>query len=285
MSGNKRIPAEKLAHTSFEAPTDDVSLPANVSPNCLEASDQEIEHRLGCGSYVRRGIVVVGPDEEVTEKPFSSGSIGAMVAVFTLVTLLNIALLFHTPQGFPERTWWSIRQLGLGGLGFAVAPAAQVEDDFPADLVQAQERKFKEALVIGYSVDRENVVDGVVVAGVVDRKLQSLGIVRQIPKDARRRLTEILPETVSRGPALAAVMPGPVDGAIDRGQRSRVSDASAPNAEGQPVATPAGDAEPNLSVGIRWVHPRWLCKISYVNSGEGIPTDLKLHWIVRKLRG
>ena len=386
-----QLPTEPPPAKPFEAPTDQVPLPPNVCPNCLATSDKTIEYCESCGFYVRFGVVVGGPEEEEEEKPFPLSSVAAVAATFTVVALINISLLFYTPQGSPERTWWSVRQLALGFLGFAVAHMfcflKQLHDDSDRDLLdfvlrplspwmesarmlpkrlwafvmvtagltamfgsivvlrgipydalftgepvrehqavvnaivaeQAQheeaatledalnnlvgdeglapedpfepdpERLYKDAVIIAYSTDSVGVVERVMVAGAIDNKLKQLGIVHEIPDGARRKLTRVLPETIRETPFLAEATVPETDDSEKEGE-SESNDAAdstndAPQSDDESSTRSADDnAKPKTVGAIKWVRPQWLCRVSYIETGEGIPIELQFHWIVRKLQ-
>ena len=371
-------PADQPIKKPFEAPTEQTPLPPNVCPNCLAVGETNVEYCESCGFYARFGVVVGGEEELEQEKPFPMGSIIAIAVVFTLVSLFNVVIVFYTPQGSPERTWWSLSQLGLGTLGFIVAhlfcflrtlnadssvglldfvlrplcgwlesfellpkrlwafllgtagvtailgsvlvlrgipynalfaPSEAwargaieeaIEDELEEPIAH-RERVHKDAVIIAYAVDSQGDVERVILAGVVDKKLRELGIVHEIPDAARKKLTEVLPETVRETPYLASssfaekekseASEGQDTSATDKSESEHSTSESVSSTTGDSTETTDGDGsdeadDTNVNrSSIKWVHPRWLCRISYVEIDDGIPADLKLHWVVRKLRG
>ena len=374
----------------FSAPTEQVPLPKNVCPNCLHAhAESDIEYCESCGFYARLGVVVGGEEIEIEEKEFPLTSITAMATAFTVVGLFNIAVLFYTPQGSPERTWWSLTQLAAGSLGFVVAHMycfartlstddsvgmmdfvvsptigwfdsakllperlwafvvgvagitailgsvlvlrgipynalfeggpmierrelvsaighavreardAQQSDQtleealsgFSDDgaepipsFLEEPERLYKDAVVIAYWTDSIGIVDKVMLAGALDGKLQQIGMVSQLPQGASKKLTRVLPECVSNSPFLA--------NATDPTANPDVG-TEADDENHEPSENAAEHADPGRDVdggtvspgsGINWVQPKWLCRVSYVETKQGIPIDIQLHWVVRKLR-
>lgn len=377
-AGNMQVASEH-----FSAPTEQAALPSNVCPNCLHTNrDGSIEYCEKCGYYARFGVVVGGgPVPEIEEKDFPIGSIGAMAAAFTVVGLFNIATLFYTPQGSPERTWWSLAQLTVGFVGFVIAhmycffrtlstedsvgmmdfvvsptvgwfnsakllpkrlwafvvavagitailgsvivlrgipynalfeggpmierrelasaigqavreaQAAQESSESleealmgfsddgaepPPSFLEEPERIYKDAVVVAYWTDPIGIVDKVLLAGAIDGKLQQLGMVSDLPQGARKKLTRVLPKYGTSRPFLAnSSDPTETDETptSDGGAKTDLD-----NSE-----TGEGGESGSKGSGINWVQPKWLCRISFEETDEGIPINIQLHWVVRRM--
>ncbi len=377
----------------FTAPTQKASLPSNVCPNCLSTMNSgQLDYCDSCGYYVRLGLVVGGEEEEIEEKEFPLTSVAAMAAAFIAVGLFNIAILFYTPQGSPERTWWSLAQLAVGSFGFivghmycffrtvstdgsvgmmdfvvsptvgwfnsarllpqrqwafvlgvagvaavlgsvlvlrgipynalfeggprmerkelisvigqAVREAQQAQEGADSleeallafsdegaepllDFVEEPTRLYKDAVVIAYWTNSVGIVDRVLLAGALDGKLQQLGMVGHLPQGASKKLTRVLPKHARRTPFLSyASDPSKSDEEADNssttdGRRNGKAVATHERADTEP-STDGGESSSQAS-GIQWVQPKWLCRISYAETSEGIPIDIQLHWVVRKM--
>ena len=380
----------------FEAPSEQAPLPSNVCPNCLATSrNSKVEYCEECGYYARFGLVVGGKDETIEEKEFPISSIGAMAAAFTVVGLFNMAVLFYTPQGSPERTWWSVSQLFVGLFGvvlghtycflqtmnnndtvrgweivvsptigwiesaghlpkrlwafvvavggltavlgsvlvlrgipydyvFTLIPTVERQElasaiiiaeseqqasgnktleeallmfsdegaEPPLSFLEEPERLYKDAIVIAYWTDSIGIVDRVLLAGAIDGKLQQLGMADALPEGARKKLTRVLPKLRRSTPFLSSAADPLGDGEVEDsestdgetpGDASDESDTQDSNVEPSAEDSTGDDGSAKKGSGINWVQPRWLCRISYVETSEGIPTDMQFHWVVRRL--